>query len=168
MVLKLNEMEMSEKFKFEEKLNDDCDVNQKVLEVNEMQFEDQRVVADEAEVVDKYFVCRKYREGDVIGKEHMERFTKNIKLIGGPTIETVRARYCDKIKPVVRLFPDEWKQAQRDKLRWYPIKLDGRTMSITRDSGAIENIAFPAWICAKEDSDIQISIGACAANTSNA
>ena len=97
----------------------------------------------------------------------MERFTQRIELTGGP-IEKVRARYCDEIKPVVGLFPDEWKHAQQDKLRWYPIKLDGRTMSIARDSGAIDYISHLGGICAKEDSDIQIAINACAANTSNA
>ena len=96
----------------------------------------------------------------------MERFTQSIEFTGGP-IEKVRARCCDEIKPVVGLFPEDWNAAQRDKVRWYPIKLDGRAMSITRDSGAIEYIAYPGIICAKEDSDVKVAMNACAVQTAN-
>ena len=47
------------------------------------------------------------------------------------------------------------------------IKLDGRTMSITRDSGAIEYIAFPGIICAKNDSDVQVAMNGHAAKNTN-
>ena len=82
-------------------------------------------------------MCRKYREGDVIEEAHMVRFTQAIELTSR-SIEEVQVRYCDEIKPVVGLFPNDWHAAQRGKVRWYPIKLDGRAMSITRHSGAIE------------------------------
>ena len=112
------------------------------------------------------FVCRKYREGDVIEEAHMVRFTQVIELTSG-SIEEVQVRYCDEIKPVVGLFPEDWHAAQRDKVRWYPIKLDGRAMSITRDSGAIEYIAYPGIICAKEDSDVKVAMNAHAVQAAN-
>ena len=61
-------------------------------------------------------MCRKYREGDDIEEAHMVRFTQAIELTDG-SIEKVRARYCDEIKPVVGLFPGDWSDAQRDKVR---------------------------------------------------
>ena len=31
--------------------------------------------------------------------------------------------------------------AQRNTVRWYPVKLDGRAMYLTRDSGVVEYVA---------------------------
>ena len=112
-------------------------------------------------------MCRKYREGDDIEEAHMVRFTQAIELTPSGSIEEVQGRYCDEIKPVVGLFPEDWQAAQRGKVRWYPIKLEGRAMSITRDSGAIEYVAWPGIICAKEDSDVKVAMNACAVQTAN-
>ena len=124
---------------------------------------EQKVAADDDELEKIDFECRKYREGDVIEKEFIEKYTQSLELTAG-TIETVQARFSDEIKPVVGLYPDEWSDAQRDKARWYPIQLDGRAMSITRHSGAIEYIVIPGTTCAKEDSDVQVAMNALAAN----
>ena len=44
----------------------------------------------------------------------------------------------------------------------------GRAMSITRDSGAIEYVvAHPGIICAKEDSDVKVSMNAHAVQAAN-
>jgi len=112
-------------------------------------------------------VFRKYREGDDIEEAHMVRFTQAIELTPSGSIEEVQGRYCDEIKPVVGLFPEDWHAAQRGKARWCPIKLDGRAMSITRDSGAIEYVAHPGIICAKEDSDVKVAMNAHAVQAAN-
>ena len=41
-------------------------------------------------------------------------------------------------------------------------------MSIARDSGAIEYIAYPGIICAKEDPDVKVAMNAHAVQTANA
>ena len=98
----------------------------------------------------------------------MVRFTQAIELTPSGSIEEVQGRYCDEIKPVVGPFPEDWHAAQRGKARWCPIKLDGRAMSITRDSGAIEYIAYPGIICAKEDSDVKVAMNTYAVQTADA
>jgi len=151
------------------------DSEQKVLDESEadegddwiLPFDEHQKICPECRKLGNYcFGCRKYREGDVIEEAHMVRFTQAIELTSG-SIEEVQVRYCDEIKPVVGLFPEDWQAAQRDKVRWYPIKLDGRAMSITRDSGAIEYIAHPGIICAKEDSDVKVAMNAFIVQTAN-
>jgi hypothetical protein len=149
---------------------------QKVLDESEadeeddlvMSFDEHQEFCSECRKLGRFcFVCRRYREGDVIEEAHMVRFTQVIELTPAKSIEKVRGRYCDEIKPVVGLFPEDWYPAQRNKVRWYPIKLDGRAMSITRDSGAIEYVAHPGIICAKEDSDVKVAMNAHAVQAAN-
>jgi hypothetical protein len=149
---------------------------QKVLDESEadegddwdLPFDEHQEFCSECRKLGRFcFVCRKYREGDVIEEAHMVRFTQAIELTPANSIEEVQGRYCDEIKPEVGLFPDDWHAAQRGKVRWYPIKLDGRAMSITRDSGAIEYIAWPGIICAKEDSDVKVAMNAYAVQAAN-
>ena len=149
---------------------------QKVLDESEadegddwdLPFDEHQEFCSECRKLGRYcFVCRKYREGDDIEEAHMVRFTQAIELTPSGSIEEVQGRYCDEIKPVVGLFPEDWHAAQRGKARWCPIKLDGRAMSITRDSGAIEYVAHPGIICAKEDSDVKVAMNAYAVQTAN-
>ena len=44
--------------------------------------------------------------------------------------------------------------AQRNTVQWYPVKLDGRAMYLTRDSGVVEYVAHSGEICAKDASDV--------------
>ena len=105
------------------------------------------------------FGCRIYREGEDNEEADIKKWTRGL-AIKGESIEKFEARFTDEFKPMVGFYPDTWRDAQRDKVRWYSIKLDGRAMYITRDSGAIDYISHLGEICEKEDSDAQMAIKA--------
>ena len=113
------------------------------------------------------FGCRRYREGEDNEEADIKKWSQEL-AIKGESIEKFEARFTDEFKPMVGFYPDTWRDDQRDKVRWYSIKLDGRAMYITRDSGAIDYISHLGKICEKEDSDAQMAIKALAAKASNA
>ena len=100
---------------------------QKVLDESEadegddwdLPFDEHQEFCSECRKLGRYcFVCREYREGDDIEEAHMVRFTQAIELTPSGSIEEVQGRYCDEIKPVVGLFPEDWHAARRGKVRW--------------------------------------------------
>ena len=105
------------------------------------------------------FGCRRYREGEDNEEADIKKWTRGL-AIKGESIEKFEARFTDEFKPMVGFYPDTWRDEQLDKVRWYSIKLDGRAMYITRDSGAIDYISHLGEICEKEDSDAQMAIKA--------
>ena len=76
----------------------------------------QKVAEEDDELEELGFKCRKYREGEVIRKVHIEKWAQSLELTA-KTIKTVRARFYDEIKQVVGLYPDEWKDTQRSTVR---------------------------------------------------
>ena len=100
---------------------------QKVLDESEadegddwdLPFDEHQEFCSECRKLGRYcFVCREYREGDDIEEAHMVRFTQAIELTPSGSIEEVQGKYCDEIKPVVGLFPEDWHAARRGKVRW--------------------------------------------------
>ena len=69
-----------------------------------------------------------------------------------------RMKWTDEIKPVEGLCSGEWAKSQ----------LDGYAMYITRDNGIIRYVTYQGFkICAKEDSDVKVSLRAYKERTRN-